>query len=414
MQFCELSKEEFRKFLEKHPLQSFLQTPEIGELRKKSGWTVDFVGVKKKSKIIGATMLVGQKNFMNSYEFYTSRGPLLDYDNTELVSFFFQNLIQYVQKKNGYILRIDPYLIYHQRDIDGNIVEHGVNHENVVQQLKSIGFKRKESTEQVRYMFSIDLGKSNQEIFQSFRSNVRNYIRKTEKIGIVVRELTKSELPALKKIIDDTGKRKGFASKSLTYYENMYDLFHGRGEIRYLIASIYLDDYLDKLKNELKEYEKKLEETEDVHSKQGVRKSLIINIENTKKRMKETEELIEKKGTQLDLSAAMFMMTGHEVIYLFSGNYDEYMKFNAQYAIQWNMIQYANDHGFDKYNFYGISGNFDENDSEYGVYEFKRGFSGYVEELIGEFQIPIDTKKYMIFNILNNTKKFIKRCIGRE
>ena len=94
MQFCELSKEEFRKFLEKHPLQSFLQTPEIGELRKKSGWTVDFVGVKKKSKIIGATMLVGQKNFMNSYEFYTSRGPLLDYDNTELVSFFFQNLIQ--------------------------------------------------------------------------------------------------------------------------------------------------------------------------------------------------------------------------------------------------------------------------------------------------------------------------------
>ena len=46
-------------------------------------------------------------------------------------------------------------------------------------------------------------------------------------------------------------------------------------------------------------------------------------------------------------------------------------------------------------------------------YEFKRGFSGYVEELIGEFQMPINMKKYTLFNIINNTKRFIKRCIGR-
>lgn len=413
MQFCELSKDEFREFLDHNPLQSFLQTPEIGELRKKGGWRVHFVGVKENKKIIAATMLVSKKNFMNSYEFYSSRGPLLDFNNRELVVFFFQQLKKYIQKKNGYILRIDPYLIYHQRDIDGNIVEHGINNEPVVQLLKKIGFKRKENPEQVQYMFSIDLGKSNEEIFQSFRSNVRNYIRKTEKMGIVVKELTRGELPGLKKITEETGKRKGFVDKSLTYYEDMYDLFHPRGEIRYLLASIYLDDYLEKLQNELKEYEIRLENTEDVHSKKGLRKSLSINIENTKKRIEETEKLIQEKGNQLDLSAAMFMMTGHEVIYLFSGNYDEYMKFNAQYAIQWNMIQYANEHGFDKYNFYGISGNFDENDSEYGVYEFKRGFSGYVEELIGEFQMPINMKKYTLFNIINNTKRFIKRCIGR-
>ena len=210
---------------------------------------------------------------------------------------------------------------------------------------------------------------------------------------------------------EDENKPKSKTKKPEKLYTSMMIgkimEFYKREEIENAIQ------YLEKLQNELKEYETRLENTEDVHSKKGLRKSLSINIENTKKRIEETEKLIQEKGNQLDLSAAMFMMTGHEVIYLFSGNYDEYMKFNAQYAIQWNMIQYANEHGFDKYNFYGISGNFDENDSEYGVYEFKRGFSGYVEELIGEFQMPINMKKYTLFNIINNTKRFIKRCIGR-
>ena len=104
MQFCELSKEEFRKFLESSPMQSFLQTPEIGELRKKGGWNVDFVGVKENKKIIAATMLVSKKNFMDSYEFYSSRGPLLDFHNRELVIFFFQHLKKYIQKK--YLLSV--------------------------------------------------------------------------------------------------------------------------------------------------------------------------------------------------------------------------------------------------------------------------------------------------------------------
>ena len=118
---------------------------------------------------------------------------------------------------------------------------------------------------------------------------------------------------------------------------------------------------------------------------------------------------MKEHGSQLDLSAAMFMMTGHEVIYLFSGNYDEYMKFNAQYAIQWNMIKYANEHGFDKYNFYGISGNFDETDSEYGVYEFKRGFGGNVVEYIGEFDLVVDKLFNSFYKFMFKTYRGIKK-----
>ena len=64
------------------------------------------------------------------------------------------------------------------------------------------------------------------------------------------------------------------------------------------------------------------------------------------------------------------------------------------------MIKYAIENNYKKYNFFGISGIFDKKDSEYGVYEFKKGFGGVVEELIGDFYLPT--------SILYKIKRIIK------
>ena len=37
---------------------------------------------------------------------------------------------------------MDPYVIYKERDIDGNIVEGGEDHSNVVSFLEEFGFKK--------------------------------------------------------------------------------------------------------------------------------------------------------------------------------------------------------------------------------------------------------------------------------
>ena len=38
------------------------------------------------------------------------------------------------------------------------------------------------------------------------------------------------------------------------------------------------------------------------------------------------------------------------------------------YMMHWFMINYCFDHGYDRYNFYGLSGDFTENSEDYGVY----------------------------------------------
>ena len=61
-----------------------------------------------------------------------------------------------------------------------------------------------------------------------------------------------------------------------------------------------------------------------------------------------------------------------------------------------DMIKYAIEHNFERYNFYGIPNTFDKNDKDYGIYEFKTGFNGFVEELIGEFEITTSPVYYLI------------------
>ncbi len=411
MKFVEITEEQYKNFWENHPLKTFLSAPEIATLRKKSNWQVYYVGIEEKKKIIAATMLFGHKRHLGRYEFYSPRGFLIDFKNEKLLDFFVQELKQYIKKKKGYVLRIDPYLIYQQRDIDGNIVEGGEDNRDVVKHLKKIGFKpvKQEDREQVRWMFSLDLeGKSEEQILKEMKPNTRNLIRKAEKFGITVNEISYEELNRFQSIMEETGERKGFSVRKQEYFETMYELFHDKGEVKYFITELNLKKYIQKLEKEKKEKEEKINSLSDAKYNEKQKKGLQNEITAIEKRIKDSKEIIKKEGKEIiTLSGSMFMLIKPEVIYLSSGNYEEYMKFNSQYLIQWELIKYGIKEGFKKHNFYGIPDNINTHPKDYGIYEFKRGFNGYVEELIGEYALPLSWHYYLFQMIhkIKNSKK---------
>ena len=408
MEFVELTKKEYHDFWENHPLKTFLSAPEIGKLREKANWKTYYVGVKDKKKIIAATMMFGRKSHFGRYEFYSPRGYLLDFNDEDLVEFFTKNLKKYLQKKKAYIFRVDPYLIYKQRDIDGNVVEGGIDNSKVVSHLETLGFKKVpiKDMEQVGWMFSLDLeGKDEEQILKEMKPNTRNTIRKTEKFGITIKELEYEELPRFQSIMEETGKRKEFAVRKLDYFQTMYKLFHDKGEVKYYVTELDLKKYQANLKKEKKEKEEKLQSLSDAKYNEGQKKNLNQEIASLEKRITEANEIRKKASKDvITLSGSMFMLIKPEVIYLSSGNYEEYMNYNSQYLIQWELIKYGIKNGFKKHNFYGIPANINEHPKDYGIYEFKRGFNGYVEELIGEFELPISWH-YNLFKIIHKIKK---------
>ncbi len=408
MEFTELTEEEYEKFWETHPLKTFLSAPEIGHLREKNGWNLKYVGMKKDQSLVAATMLVSIKRKLGKREFYSPRGYLIDFNNKELVNYFTEELKKYIKKNNGYVLRIDPYVIYKQRDIDGNIVEEGIDNSSIVNNLYKLGFKKvpTKNMEQVGWMFSLNLdGKSEKEILNEMKPNTRNTIRKASKIGVTIRELNYNELDKFQDIMIQTGERKNFSVRKLSYYQNMYKLLHDKNQIKYVITELDLNNYLNKLKEDRKNRVDELAKLNDAKYNDGKKKSLNNEILSFDKRIKETNDI--KKSTGKDkiiLSGSMFIMIQPEVIYLSSGNYEEYLHFNSQYLIQWDMIKYGIENKFKKHNFYGIPADINTHPKDYGIYEFKRGFNGYVEELIGEFELPI-SKEYYLLKLIHKIRK---------
>lgn len=407
MKFTELKKEEFRKFLDNHELRTYLQTPEIAALKVSDGWEEYYVGVKEHGKIVCATMMISYKGRMGK-TFSAPRGYLIDFNNKKLLKFFTENIKRYVKAKGGFVLNIEPKILYKERDIDGNLVEGGFNNENIYKNLVNLGYKHSgfyemlDLNKQVRWAFVLPLkGKTEEEVFSGFKPNTRNIIRKALKYGVQVRELKYDELDKFVEIVESSGSRKNFRSRSLEYFQKMYNLFHDKDQIKFLITDLDLNKYIEILKEDQKELEKKIDEIKDQISKAGKKQEFLNQVTSIKGKIEEANSLIEKYGNIAMMAGAMFMLYGTEIVYLFSGTRTEFMTLQSQYLLQWHIIKYGIQNKFEIHNFYGISGKIEKSDDRYGVYTFKRGFGGNVVEYIGDFDLIVKPLIYYIHRIIS-------------
>lgn len=409
MNIEELESNEYEEYISKNKYTTFYQKEYWGKLKKDGGWNYKLVGMKKNNKIVGATLLLFKNLPLGLKLFYSPRGFLIDYNDEELLKEFVLEIKEYVKKENGFILKIDPYVEYKTRDIDGTIVEGGVDNSKVVENLKKLGFKHygfnKDISKELqpRWMYVLDLkGKTEDEIFSNFSKHYRKTIRRTEKQGLVVERISKDKLMDYKKIMEHTSSRRDFIDRPYSYYENMYDKI---GE-NLIINVCYLDTNLgiNKFKDEIKKIEG-YQDIKDYHLK---------DIEDYKKKIELYESYQKKYGDKIPLAGTMSIVCGKEYLNLFGGAYEEFMHYDAQYLIKWHTMKEALNLGCEIYNFYGISGNFEkENNDMYGVYEFKRGFGGRVVELIGEFDLIISKPKYCLYNFMFKTYKIVKKIIKK-
>ena len=394
MRFEEITEEEFRNYLENSPYKSFMQTPEIAKYREENGWTAYYLAAKYGKEIKAASMLVAKPTFLGKSTFIAPGGPLLDLEDQALTDFFIKSLKKYIKSHNGYILHISPYYELTERDRHGDLVQGGFNHQNAVKNLKNLGFLELKNASQPKYMYALDLkGKTPEELMADFKSNTRGHIRKAEKMGVTVRELKREELKIFKDITEKTSHRRDFTDQPLKYYEEMYDLFVPRKEALFLLAEV--EGVILQQSADANSQNHSAHESESETGNFGEDSTECCNSDDCASRTLQNH-------TSTPLSAAMFMLYGNEVVYLFSGSDEQYMKdYNAQYELQWYMIKYAAEQKFQRYNFYGIHGLPDDNHTD-GVYEFKKGFGGQVLEYIGTWELPVDHKFYQM-------KKFLKK-----
>lgn len=411
LEFVQLTDEEYASFQENHPCGQFLNTPEAMQVKLVDGWDVEYVGVKKDGQLVCATNLTSIP-VMKIYRYYRAqRGYLMDYSDTEVLKFFTKELKSYLHAKKGLYLEMDPNVFHKERDIDGNVVEGGYDHSEVVRKLQKLGYEHEGFTVgyedgDPRWIFTLLInGRSEQELLKSFHQQTRWSINKTIKQGIKVRELGLDEVSIFLNMMHETAERRGFAKREDEWYVRQIEAFKDKGKL--LLAYLDIPDFLQSLDQEKADLDKEMadiqQKLEEIpNSKKFVKKQRVVQeaLDLNLKKRNEALEMQEQYGPVINMATSLFLIGNGEIVYMHSATDDTFRKYNAPYAIHWYMIRYAIAHGYNRYNFYGISGIFDKEDESYGVYDFKRGFTGVVEEYIGFFTLPISDMMYKMYKKL--------------
>lgn len=424
MKFEILNEKEFMDFATNHEQASFHQTVNWGNLKAMTGWESYLVGVKENNKVIAASLILAKKTPIGKKMFYAPRGFLIDYDNVELLTFFTKELKIWAKKNKAIFIKIDPYISYQERDLHGNIVENGKNNKNAYNNLinlkyKHMGFNVAGEEVQPRWIFITPTKNTTvEEVMKGMDPKTRQILRKNERNKIKVREIKYDELDKFKAISEHTAKRRGFLDRPLSYYQKMFKEMDKNGFIKILLAELDTNtsikeykDEINKLNEEINLREKQYnEDPTKVNKKKFDQKQETSRneIKRLEKNINHLEELKEKHGEIITLGGILFYLSKNEVLSSVGGSYDEFMEFQSAYTLHWAGLKYAIENNYDRYNFYGISGIFDENNPLFGLYSFKRDFGGKVVELIGEFDLVVDKFAYFIYNVAIKIYYFIK------
>lgn len=408
----ELSIEEFNEFSKNNEQGIFFQSSYWGELKKMNGWIPHIVGVKEGYNIKGASLLLAKKiPVFNKYIFYAPRGYLLNYKDELFLEDFTKKIVRYVKKNKGIFIKINPNIEYQKRDIDGNVVE-GFNNQKIIDNLKKLGYKHNGFTItygtdlEPRWWSVLDLkNKTEEEILKNMRGTTRWGINNSYKHGLKLVEIDETRIDEFKKLMEHTSERRGFIDRPISYYKKMYESFSKDKNIKILLVELDLEENLKSLNEQLINTENKLNKT----TKEGAIKEYESQITAIKKKIDDDKELIKNYGNNIVVAGGLFMLFGRQVVSLFGASYREFMKFNGQYFLNYEMIKYALNNGYDKFNFFGITGEFNEESDMYGLFNFKRGFGAEVVELIGEFDLITDKFFNYIYKFMYKVYRKMKR-----
>jgi lipid II:glycine glycyltransferase (peptidoglycan interpeptide bridge formation enzyme) len=320
---------EWSIFLEGRPAAHLLQTPQWGELKAAFGWKPVFLLTGAQGQQTGALILF-RRLPLDITLAYIPKGPVGwggGPDQAEIWAQFWAEVDRLCREKRSFFLKVEPDL-WELPGSPGQAWKSG-------RSALPAGFRLSTQTIQPPRTLVIDLQGEDEQVLGRMKQKTRYNIRLALKKGVVT--CSSSDLDSFHHLLLQTGQRESFGVHSLAYYRKAYELFHPRGACELIQA----------------EYEGEI------------------------------------------LGGLMVFAQGQRAWYLYGGSASEHRDRMPNYLLQWEAMRWARDHGCTEYDLWGVpdvdekqlESNFTERDDGlWGVYRFKRGFSGDLRRAAG----PLD------------------------
>jgi len=139
---------EWDLFLENHPQGNLLQSSDWSKI--KDTWGNERVGFYKDNQLVGVANILIQPLPLGLSMFYIPRGPVIDYEDKELLKFVLLTLKKLAKKSHAIMVKFDPSLFISRGLIDQETVQNSMTLA-IVEELK----KNKYITERAVVFFKL-------------------------------------------------------------------------------------------------------------------------------------------------------------------------------------------------------------------------------------------------------------------
>ena len=406
MIFTEISSEELLKFQkENNHRYYFSQTAEYNVMAHNNNLKTKILAVKENNEILAYGIFIYFQYKKYFYKVTAQYGPIMDYSNTELVSFYFEQLKNYYSKNLKVLcVRVNPfinekyfndieYITENKEAIKVNRILNDLNYCAMNEDL----FTNPTLSSRCIFSKTLDENITETNLLKNVSQIARYTINRTIKEGVQVREIdifNEEDAKIFDEINRDTENRINFEIRDNTYFKTLKNSI--KEKVHYLISYIDCDQFIETTTNTIASLEKERDDLKEkleqgkVNAKKATNrlKEFDENIAIWYKKIDKIKELKSENGNIINLSCASFIESGQDLIYFTSGAMRKFHRYEGPYAILFHMIKYAINNNFKYFNFFGTSKDFEsEEATDYGVLQFKRNFNGNIEYFMDNYEI---------------------------
>lgn len=402
MEIIQITKEEFDNFAENYEIKNFYQTGSYGALMDRHSFDDYYLAMKDESGNYKAATLILIKKELLGYKWgYCPRGYLIDFNDFNLLEAFTKLLTQFLNKRNFMFVKIDPYIIYKSRDKKGNVIS-GIDNSKIVDELIHIGYEHTGfnlNFENLKPRWNaVTTTNSTEDLFSRFSKEIRNKIRKADKMGIEILEGDASSVKQFYSLVDKKHSRK------LNYYLDMMEILGKKDMIKLYFAKLDTAKYIEKSKTLFEAEEKRNNEInqeleENINSnnttniiKRKMASDILLN--NCKQNVINATNLYKEYPSGVIVGASAIIKYNKEIFFLIDGYKQEFKRYCPNHYLKYQIMNFYRKEGYTRMHLNGISGDFNKSSAFYGLTRFKLGFAAEIEEYIGEFTLVINKGKY--------------------
>lgn len=302
-----------------------LQTWEWGDFKHATtGWQPLRWFFQQEGQTVGMVSL-GVRTIAGLQLMYAPKGFVTHFDQPDTVEAILATLEGYARRRPTVWLKLDPDLVQATGQPHTDEDTPNADGTRFCEVLHGRGWRFSDDQVQFRNTLCVDLRADEDTLLAQMSQNTRRKVRTAEKKGVTVRVATLNDLPTLYALYQTTGARDGFLIRPFDYYQKAWRDFMQAGLAHALIAE---------------------------HEGQPIAHVILFHF-------------------------------GRKCWYFYGASDNHARETMPNYALQWEAMRWAKAQGYTVYDMWGAPNVFDDSDSLWGVYEFKRGFRGEVVRHVG-------------------------------